>query len=568
MKKRVSSFSVFRSVAVMFMVCILLFAAVACNRTEETKTQSDESTTEASKGSEDTASKETEEPTVAGYLNEESDYPIVNETITLNAMVTNHPMCGDITTYPCWDRLEELTNIHLEVEVVPYVSISEKVNLRMSSNVLPDVILGNTPFSDIELVKYADGGALIPLNDLIDNYAPNIKAALVAHPEIKQFITQVDGNIYSLPRDEGSNGQHLIPKDATVVNVSWLEKLGMEIPTTYDEFYKMLVAFKENDCNGNGDPDDEIPIGTAAASRPYSMALFSSLGFVAENRTQPRYIMVNDGVVQFGAAVEGYKQGLKYLQQWYAEGLLEPETFTIAPQNFNAKATQTPSVYGVILTNIPTAFLSLDQCLDEYAIIPPLKGTDGAQIMPINTVSAYRVAAVITKDCVYPEAAIRWFDYFFTNDGYAESIFGEPGINFEKNEDGYYTTIAPTDGTQLIQYMYQNNPRNWPGIEPESFEADILPDNVVLYDMLEPLKEYYSDEVSWPYLTMSGEDSEVLNMYWSDIDSYTQQMQAEFVMNADIDIDATWDSYIEELDSMELQKVMDIYQARYDELNK
>lgn len=77
------------------------------------------------------------------------------------------------------------------------------------------------------------------------------------------MVTNPDGHIYTLP-----GKKPLRPKgcDTPFINKAWLDRLGLEIPTTVDEWYEVLKAFKEQDANGNGDPNDEIPL-TAALRR-------------------------------------------------------------------------------------------------------------------------------------------------------------------------------------------------------------------------------------------------------------------------------------------------------------
>lgn len=68
-------------------------------------------------------------------------------------------------------------------------------------------------------------------------------------------------HIYTLP-----GKKPLRPKgcDTPFINKAWLDRLGMEMPTTVDEWYEVLKAFKEQGANGNGDPNDEIPLTGSA----------------------------------------------------------------------------------------------------------------------------------------------------------------------------------------------------------------------------------------------------------------------------------------------------------------
>ena len=100
-------------------------------------------------------------------------------------------------------------------------------------------------------------GRIIRLNELIDSYAPNLKRIIESDPDVKKQIALDDGTIYMFP---------LLKLDALKLNATsvlimrqdWLDKLNLKVPTNIDEWYTVLKAFKEQDPNGNGKPD-ELP---------------------------------------------------------------------------------------------------------------------------------------------------------------------------------------------------------------------------------------------------------------------------------------------------------------------
>ena len=111
------------------------------------------------------------------------------------------------------------------------------------------------------MIKEAELGAqgyILPLNEYLDNSSVGYAAAFEKLPGLRDYITTPDGNIYSLPNVDGS--LHVQYNMKLWINTTWLENLGLEMPTTTEEFYDVLKAFKEQDANGNGDPDDEIPL--------------------------------------------------------------------------------------------------------------------------------------------------------------------------------------------------------------------------------------------------------------------------------------------------------------------
>src|SRR5690625_2553222 len=133
----------------------------------------------------------------AENFNEEG-LPIVDETVTLKVAGGTRPTAG-----ANWDdmeaikKLEDDTNVHLDLSLTPTSDWGEKRSILLGTDDLPDVLLAP---SKNEAVEYGDQGALIPLNDLIDEYAPNIKKMLEESPFLRKVTTAPDGNIYALPR--------------------------------------------------------------------------------------------------------------------------------------------------------------------------------------------------------------------------------------------------------------------------------------------------------------------------------------------------------------------------------
>ena len=189
-----------------------------------------------------------------------AEYPSKLDNISYNVMIRVRPLNGDTDEMQVFSLMEDATNVHLEFQSIPQAEWKEKINLLLAVGVdLPDALYSAYALTGTELVTYGSQGILIPLNEYIDTYMPNFQRVLVEHPEVKAAITAPDGNIYSLPfiRYDGLTGQ--IPSNM-FINQAWLDRLGLEIPTTIEELETVLTAFKEQDANGNGDSSDEIPM--------------------------------------------------------------------------------------------------------------------------------------------------------------------------------------------------------------------------------------------------------------------------------------------------------------------
>ena len=131
--------------------------------------------------------------------------------------------------------MQELTNINLDIMAIPDDGYNERKNLTFASGQLPDFFFGGrlTPSDE---VTYGAQGFLIPLEDLIAQYAPNLQQILDENPDIRRSITAPDGHIYALPKVTAGFGVY--PK--LWINQPWLDAVGMAMPTSTEELHDVL----------------------------------------------------------------------------------------------------------------------------------------------------------------------------------------------------------------------------------------------------------------------------------------------------------------------------------------
>ena len=181
--------------------------------------------------------------------------PIVKEPVTLKIMVGKNAAQTNWDKMLVWREYEKLSGVHVEWIEVIQNSIIEKRNLAIASGDLPDIFFKcNIPTKDLQ--SNGEQGIFVKLNDLINKFAPNFKKAITERNDVEKGIKTVDGSIYSLPYIMDVLSPAITGK--TFMNKKWLDKLGMKVPSTTDEFYNILSAIKKNDLNGNG-KNDEIP---------------------------------------------------------------------------------------------------------------------------------------------------------------------------------------------------------------------------------------------------------------------------------------------------------------------
>ncbi|MBW7456427.1 extracellular solute-binding protein, partial [Paenibacillus sepulcri] len=230
-------------------------------------------------------------------------------------------------------------------------------------------------FSASEMIQYGKQGILLPLNNLIKEHAPNLQAVLDSDQNFRAIATSPDGNIYAVPQlIECFHCQHGA-KDW--INNEWLKKLGLEMPTTTEEFRAVMKAFKTQDPNGNGKEDEIGQTGhTTASIIPFLMNAF----IYDDNNSR---MLVNGGKVSYAPIQPEWREGTAYLASIYKEGLIDPSAFTQNMEAFGQLANNADGILMGAATGLPT---NLDY-QKQYDVIPPLTGPSGKRFTTLGSTS-------------------------------------------------------------------------------------------------------------------------------------------------------------------------------------
>lgn len=518
---------------------------------------------------------------------EESDsnanFPLTEETKTFSIMI---PGSGTKNVETCYNNsaYEEMTNVHIEWIVVPAESWKDKVSVVMASGELPDVIAGMDTYnmSATQEAQYAAQGYLNPINDLIKENMPNFSALMEEDPQIEKLIAQSDGSIYSLPCI--NECYHCNYSQKMYINKTWLDNLGLEMPTTIDEYYNVLKAFKEQDANGNGDPDDEIPLITAADGWHVQLDGFLMNAFTYCDADT--HLAVEDGHIINTAITDDYKKGVEFLHKLYDEGLLSQESFT-NDVDTNSKINVSNGDYA-LFGSFPSAYQTYSgdtKLYKEYEILPPLKGEDGTAVTPNYSLSrdVIRGNFVITSEAEDPALILRWLDYFYSDEGVLFRA-GREGIEWRRAEDGeigfngepakYVSMSTPEDDeyyqnvdfSEHIPLALTKEYRE-SGATQQDFRADGV-DNwneVQLFQGTKAFEEVAkSAEESLPPLTVPVEQADDYARMKTEIEDYMDECLVQFIVGG-MDLENDWDGYLEQLNNIGLEQYMEITDNAYQE---
>lgn len=488
----------------------------------------------------------------------DSGMKITEEPVTLTVLTTRWGNMGDsFTNNEFLQQLEAETNVHIEWQVQSLNDWGEQKGIMLAGGELPDIVFGNQTFNDADIMNNSE--LFMPLDDLIDQYMPNYKKALEEMPDLKKVCTFPDGKMYSM----GKN-LPLRPKSCNqpIINKQWLDNLNLEVPTNVDELYEVLKAFKEQDANGNGDPNDEIPI---SGSKGISMDLLNPWGITDLNGYK---MLVNeDGSLTYYPTCEAYKEGLKWLNKLYSEGIIDPEAFTQDDAMLTAKR-QDPNIARVGLEYAWTADSNFGQWSSEYTIIPPIAGPDGKCYTggDVNGVSSIvRNEVMITTFCENPEVAAKWIDLFYTGEASIQNFWGGIGNVITKHDDGTYTLNDPPEGTSADAWYWDSSLRDFgPKYVSSEFEKNVKLSTESGDGKKVEDSKIAEDTVTTPYpnVMFTNEENEERPTLTTDIDKYVESTRAKWITEGGIDEE--WDAYVEQLNAMGLERLIEIYTDAYE----
>ena len=510
---------------------------------------------------------------------DQTDAQTSGEKVKLKALFIAHSLTKDVNEMQWLQEIEDKAGVDIEWEMI-YTDWSTVKSTRFASGDIPDLVFNATINSDYTTYD----GLFQDMTELIETSAPNIQAMFEEEPDTK-VLANIDGKIYGIPKFQGK-----WPSTNTVmfINKQWLENLNLEKPTTFTELEEVLLAFKEQDANGNGDPNDEVPMdynayggNNAWFNSAYSMTnLLGALGIQLTNWGVDAYF-AEDSTVKCYAVDERYKLFMKYMNQLYSQGLINDNALTSDYSTFQSLSRGNEN--GEAMVGVVFGWEETDKFGPTlYAQYEPLAALDYDIDVPAGTydtrwrddysglnMSENRVS--MSAKCTNKEAAMRFIDQFYSADVSVQVLFG--GITdgcVEQTGEDSFKVLDPLDpDTDAGTWKWTSSfADNGPMYIRRATEIEMAQD--MTYALEE--REYYNDTIakagktdSYPQMFMKYTADELNTMAVNQaninniIDNYWSLW-----MTGDSDIDADWDSYVQSVYNAGLQEVLDIRQAAFD----
>lgn len=488
-----------------------------------------------------------------------------------------------------FQELENRLNIKLTI-LGPASSddYNTAVNAMLVSGEYPDLLYFDwTQYSGGALAGVEDG-VIVPISEIPEykEKVPNWFKVIEENDEVRRAVTQDDGSIVTFCHWEPNIARsaywgYAIRKD-------WLDRLGLAVPTTVDEAYAVLKAFKEQDANGNGDPNDEIPFsccnwwGTAHPGFDTLAAAFSLKVNVMYRDPQAGKITYwteyNNG--------ENFKAYVETMRKWYEEGLIDEEFVSQKYDGWTAKITgDKVGMFFCFPDSVGSWEDSIKQTLKDNAYgnpddvciygLVPLKGIDGVPYTYDNDNAMVSFAGanqptVITTAAVkngHIEKCLELLNYLYSEEGSELNNWGVEGVSYTKDADGTHhwteaVTNDPDYGMADAVFKYAlPTLGGWP--KAMSYEAWGSM-NLVVPDQITTHKNYALSDTSLdiPSFALNAEEQETYSRIITDVNTAVSEVYLS-VITGKKDV-AELDALLAQVKSMGIGDAVAAYQSAYD----
>jgi len=491
-----------------------------------------------------------------------SGYPITKDVIELDVLVKVHASIAHQTDTKVIDYILDKTNIKLNIKTY---SDPNELALMYVDRSYPDFGM-RLDSSTTQINMAVDAGDLVELSDMLEQFCPTWMNFFSEYPTVKELQRTSNGGIYTLPFCNFAAYDRNL-RDQWFINKAWLDSVGMDVPTTLDEFTACLRAFRDNAGNGVI-PENCYPYHFVFENYKNSsyFDLFTAFGVVI---TDANYLAAEDGTVVYQAVNEDIKAPLKYLQSLYAEQLISPEIFTATTTDVRAMSTADQSLIGSC-----THYLTpekADGSTDYVAMAPIDCGTGVGPYIRRQPYTANPVNAFyLFSNNQYPVATMRLIEFVIeTPEQLMNVLYGMEGVYWEWGDDGLIHTLKGEleggDGEEAMGFW-----NTFVGIRTDDTLFDYYYDS----NALNPAKREYAYENLYKnylydvdYLfsggTLDDDDTIIYNQVKTDLTEVRQRYFARWI-RGEGDIDAEWDQYISDCEDAGMDEFMELSQKQYD----
>ena len=521
---------------------------------------------------------EEEEEVVEGPVAGDKDFdwsvfePLSEESVTLTMFYTQPPPLAAIMDSPTdmsllYQKFEEITNVHIDFQMVNMMDASTTFTLMIASGDYCDITNDALNYYDTADQAYEDGIA-VDLMEYPDS-VPNFMALMEKYPQIRTDLETLEGHILNMPRIDMPIGQ--AAENGLLIRKDWLDELGLDIPNSYDEMHDVLAAFKSS---YNVTDPYIMPYQVLS---PWGL-MSAGYGIPAVADANNFYVDLKTDKVALSTISDAYYDYLCMFRDWYQEGLINP--------NFVSQASNIPdeSIISTEQTGIWFSDLSYIKTYQELlASINPnselaLMGDPGIDdqrsgYMEKQFTSAGRGGFSVSEQCDDVALALSWCDMWYNPDLTQFINYGYEGETFEYDENGKpvlggiivnndlgLPSLKMANGVYLCTsggfiYDLHKYDLEFTDLQLEAYTKWIItaddPSTVVTADFPGGAK-------------LTADEADAVTTAMGDITTHVGEMALKFVTGAVELTPESYAAYVTDIEGMRLQEALDAMQSAYD----
>lgn len=464
-------------------------------------------------------------------------------------------------------HLEDVTGVKVKYEIVPAGEDgTPKVNAMMSSGDLPDVFMLGAGwmggFTRSQLYAYGSQGLLMPLDELVDTWAPELQSTFEQNPTFRKYLTAPDGKLYTFP---GINQCFHCKSwnQRQWIHTPSLEKTGISLDSvkTIDDFENLMKELKAAGITPLTGFVDVPPLGLLQAA-------YLDIGTSFLRRT--------NGEITFTAIEDGNREVVKVANRWVKEGLIDKNAFSMNDAQYK-RAGMNPGAPGAAIFSGGSPGYFVDVMVEdpnsryhEFQALPPYTGPSGTAYVAWDHTPGGVPVMALTKDCRNPEEMIQWADYQL-------SLMGTLNARLGARFGEIWTWAEEGDlGIDSRQAIYKRIPDvktdgndGWPEQNPHNLVMDVRHGEYTdpkksmeppLYDagkLMEAYAKPFEDYFMEPFFSI--EQSAQVGELRTNIDNAIKQGHSSLALGTtDPNNDSDWEAFVNSIKGAGLDAYLQI----------
>ena len=457
-----------------------------------------------------------------------------------------------------YQTMAEITNVTIDFLHPPSGSETESFNLMVASGDLPDAILHGWLGAPGGPMNFINNGTIIPLNDLMAQYSPHTMAWFQERPDVLREAMLDDGTLYALPSvyyhlDLAVHTGPIIRADmAELIGVTW-----DDFPMTISQWEEMLIAVRDHpELGGQG----VIPFSFMEIQH-FNNPIFVGAWNIAQEWFQ------RDGIVMFGASQPEYQEFLQLLNRWWDMGLIDPEfaANTQAMMDEKVLGDRVFSFFGGMGFAI-TRYTGLARPNNpDFQLIPVhFPALNPGEVAPLGHETPWFQGGVaVTSQARDPAMILRYFDYFYSDEGHIFSNWGIQGMTFDYDSGGnrFFLPLITENPDGLARDQAMARYTIWQAVSPVYKKRDVLEQRDSLPEQLRG-RRYWMEPPNYilmpPVTPTSDEATEFANIM-IDINNFYRE-QATAIIMGQVDLDSGFENMVNTLYGMGLGRAVELRQ--------